>query len=62
MRPPHEIVYVRPVALFFVSSPGGFALYIFILIRTRLLTLCFLVWYPPIFFFGCDRGAVRSFD
>ncbi|GJN23345.1 hypothetical protein PR202_gb10987 [Eleusine coracana subsp. coracana] len=26
------VVYVRPVALFFVSSPGGFGLYIFILI------------------------------
>jgi hypothetical protein len=26
------VVYVRPVALFFVSTPGGFGLYIFIII------------------------------
>jgi protein lifeguard len=26
------VVYVRPVALFFVSTPGGFGLYIFLLI------------------------------
>lgn len=35
------VVYVRPVALFFVSSPGGFGLYIFILILPFIGTLPF---------------------
>ncbi|GJM96587.1 hypothetical protein PR202_ga13441 [Eleusine coracana subsp. coracana] len=38
------VVYVRPVALFFVSSPGGFGLYIFILILP-FIVLCPLYYY-----------------
>ncbi|XP_072992651.1 protein LIFEGUARD 2-like [Typha latifolia] len=38
------VVFVRPVALFFVSSPGGFALYIFLIILP-FIVLCPLYYY-----------------
>lgn len=38
------VVFVRPVALFFVSSPGGFGLYIFIIILP-FIVLCPLYYY-----------------
>ncbi|KHN02553.1 BI1-like protein [Glycine soja] len=38
------VVFVRPIALFFVSSPGGLALYIVLLIAP-LITVCPLYYY-----------------
>ncbi|KAK8444162.1 hypothetical protein SEVIR_9G094000v4 [Setaria viridis] len=38
------VVYVRPVALFFVSTPGGFGLYIFLIILP-FIVLCPLYYY-----------------
>lgn len=68
------VVFVRPVALFFVSSPGGFGLYIFIIILPFIGTYarepksihCWFRLCGPVpnaillCFLGCDSDAQQS--